>query len=421
MTLTKTGKVFIIMQTSQLVDHFFRTEYGKAVSHLTSKFGASNLELAEDSVQEALIKAMQTWPYSQIPDNPTGWIFRVARNKMIDQLRRNQKTKNQEVPERVEEMNEDLSLESINDDMVRMMFACCHPSLSQEYQIILTLKILGGLSIREISSSLLKKEETVAKAYTRAKKKFKKDEIKLILPPAHEIENRLDMVLKIIYLLFNEGYKSAEGENLIRKELCEDAIRLNRVLLESEICNTPAANALIALMLFHVSRFAARTDNEGNVITLEQQDRSKWNQELIQQGLIYLERASEQGAMNEYLIQAAISATHCRAQTFHDTDWENILTLYDLQLQITPSPIVELNRVVALEKVHGSLLGVKEIERLEATQFFDEYYLFYAIKSEMLQKLGNNEDAKEALEKAIALTKNEKEKSYLSLKLSRIK
>ncbi|WP_436515464.1 RNA polymerase sigma factor [Ekhidna sp. To15] len=409
------------MQTSQLVDHFFRTEYGKAVSHLTSKYGASNLELAEDSVQEALIKAMQTWPYSQIPDNPTGWIFRVARNKMIDQLRRDQKTDNQEVPERVVEMNEDLSSESINDDLVRMMFACCHPSLSQEYQIILTLKILGGLSIREISSSLLKKEETVAKAYTRAKKKFKKDEIKLILPPAHEIENRLDMVLKIIYLLFNEGYKSAEGETLMRMELCEDAIRLNRVLIESEICNTPAANALIALMLFHSSRFAARTDKQGHVITLEEQDRSKWNQELIQQGLIYLDRASQEDSINEYLIQAAISATHCRAKTFQETDWKNILALYDLQLQVSPSPIVELNRVVALEKVHGSLLGVKEIERLEATQFFDEYYLFYAIKSEMLHKLGNMDDAKNALEKAIELTKNEKERAYLSDKLSELR
>lgn len=408
------------MQTSQLVDHFFRTEYGKAVSHLTSKFGASNLELAEDSVQEALIKAMQTWPYSQIPENPTGWIFRVARNKMIDQLRRNQKTNNQEVPERAEEMNEDLSLESINDDMVRMMFACCHPSLSQEYQIILTLKILGGLSIREISSSLLKKEETVAKAYTRAKKKFKKDEIKLILPPAHEIEKRLDMLLKIIYLLFNEGYKSAEGEDLIRVDLCEDAIRLNRVLLDSEICNTPAANALMALMLFHVSRFDARTDADGNAISLEEQDRSKWNQELIQQGLLYLDQASEEGAINEYLIQAAISATHCRAETFEETDWTNILSLYDLQLQITPSPIVELNRIIPLEKVHGSLLSFKEIERLERTQFFEDYYLFYAIKSEVLQNLGNNDDARQALEKAVELTKNEKEKSYLIKKLARI-
>lgn len=409
------------MQTPQLVDHFFRTEYGKVVSHLTSKFGASNLELAEDSVQEALIKAMQTWPYSQIPDNPTGWILRVARNKMIDHLRRDKKINNQEVPERAEEMKEDLSLESINDDMVRMMFACCHPSLSQEYQIILTLKILGGLSIREISSSLLKKEETVAKAYTRAKKKFKKDEIKLLLPPAHEIEKRLEMVLKIIYLLFNEGYKSAEGETLIRKELCEDAIRLNKVLVNSEICNTPSANALMALMHFHASRFEARTDSEGNVISLEDQDRLKWDSKLIDTGLDYLNAASAEEEINEYLIQAAISATHCRAATFEDTDWNNILSLYDLQLQLTPNPIVELNRVVALEKVHGPLLGLKEIERLETTQFFDEYYLFYAIKSEILQRIGNNEEAFEALEKAISLTKNEKEKTFLIKKLKLIK
>ncbi|WP_462251610.1 RNA polymerase sigma factor [Ekhidna sp.] len=406
------------METQQLVDHFFRTEYGKAVSHLTSKFGASNLELAEDSVQEALIKAMQTWPYAQIPDNPTGWILRVARNKMIDQLRRDQKSNNQEVPERAEEMNDDLSLQEINDDMVRMMFACCHPSLSQEYQIILTLKILGGLSIREISSSLLKKEETVAKAYTRAKKKFKKEEIKLLLPPAHEIEKRLDMVLKIIYLLFNEGYKSAEGDKLMRTDLCEDAIRLNKILIESEICNTPAANALMALMHFHVSRFNARIDEHGNAITLEYQDRSKWDQNLIQQGLMYLDRATEETAVSEYFIQAAISATHCRATTFEETDWTSILALYDLQLQLTPSPIVELNRVVALEKVHGPLLSVKEIERLEATQFFEEYYLFYAIKSEMLKKLGNSDEARIALVKAIELTKNEKEKAHLNQKLS---
>lgn len=405
------------MQTSQLVDHFFRTEYGKAVSHLTSKFGSAHLELAEDSVQEALIKAMQTWPYSQIPDNPTGWIFRVARNKMIDTLRRDQKTSNQEVPERIEEMKEDLSLESINDDMVRMMFACCHPSLSQEYQIILTLKILGGLSIREISSSLLKKEDTVAKAYTRAKKKFKQDEIKLTLPPANEIEKRLEMVLKIIYLLFNEGYKSAEGEQLIRKELCEDAIRLNRVLLESEICNTPTTNSLMALMHFHASRFDARVDEHGNIITLENQDRSKWNQELILQGLKFLELASESLEINEYIVQAAISAAHCQAPSFEETNWREILRLYDLQLQLTPTPIVRLNRIIPMEKVHGSMLAYTEIEELEETNFFDEYYLFYAIKSQVLQNMGKNQDAKEALEQAIALTKNEREKDYLTGKL----
>lgn len=406
------------MHASQLVDHFFRTEYGKVVSHLTSKFGPSNLELAEDSVQEALIKAMQTWPYSQTPDNPTGWILRVAHNKMIDQLRRAQKSSSQPIPDTQETMNDPQLSEAFNDDMVRMMFACCHPSLSQEYQIILTLKILGGLSVREISSSLLKKEETVAKAYTRAKKKFKKEEIQLSLPPANEIEKRLEMVLKIIYLLFNEGYKAAEGNELIRKELCEDAIRLNKVLLESEVCNTPSANALMALMHFHVSRFTARLDPEGQPITLDKQDRSQWDQALIEKGLHYLEQATLQESINEYLIQAAISAAHCQAAHFDETDWDRILNLYDLQLQVNPSPIVELNRVVALEKVHGPLLATKELERLEGTGFFDEYYLFFAIKSEMLEKLGDTAEAKHALHEAIRLTKNEREHTYLTQKLS---
>ena len=414
------GFIHFRMQTPQLVDHFFRNEYGKAVSHLTNKFGSKNLELAEDSVQEALTKAMQTWPYSQIPDNPTGWILRVAGNKMIDQLRRDQKMDNQEIPEKSEEFKADLNLDSINDDLVRMMFACCHPSLSSEYQIILTLKILGGLSVREIASALVKKEETIAKGYTRAKKKFKKEEIKLTLPPANEIEKRLGMVLRIIYLLFNEGYKAAEGSQLIREDLCDEAIRLNNVLLDSEICNTPSANALISLMYFQVARFAARVDQKGRIISLEDQDRSKWNQGLINTGLEYLEKASDTEEINEYIIQAVINATHCRAQTFEVTDWNNILRMYDLHLHINNNPIIELNRVIPLQKVHGSLLAFKEIERLESTQFFEEYYLFYAIKAKILEDIGDQDLCKESYVRALSLAKNEQEKSYLSDKLNQL-
>lgn len=408
------------MQTSQLVDHFFRTEYGKAVSHLTNRFGSKNLELAEDSVQEALIKAMQTWPYAEIPQNPTGWILRVAGNKMIDQLRRDQKIDRQEVPEKSEEFDHNIKLDSLNDDMVRMMFACCHPSLSSEYQIILTLKILGGLSIREIASALVKKDETIAKGYTRAKKKFKEEEINLILPPANEIEQRLDIVLKIIYLLFNEGYKAAEGTDLIREDLCEEAIRLNKVLLDSEICNTPSANALISMMLFQVARFGARVDDQGNIISLEDQDRSKWDQELINLGLDYLEKASDTENINEYVIQAIISATHCRSSSFEDTDWNTILHMYDLHLQINNNPIIELNRVIPLQKVHGSLLAFKELERLEATEFFETYYLFFAIKAKILEDIGELELCKESYTKALSLAKNERERAYLTDKIKSI-
>ncbi|MEM0938970.1 MAG: sigma-70 family RNA polymerase sigma factor [Bacteroidota bacterium] len=408
------------METPQIVDHFFRTEYGKAVSHLTNRFGSKHLELAEDAVQEALIRAIQTWPYTKVPENPAGWIHRVASNKMIDQLRREQKIDKREVPDAVEELNDHASFEAINDEMIRMMFACCHPSLSSEYQIILTLKILGGLSVREIASALVKKEETVAKAYTRAKKKFKKEEIQLALPPANEIEKRLNIVLKIVYLLFNEGYKASEGTLLIREELCEEAIRLNKVLLDSDICNTPSANALISMMLFQTARFSARTDDQGNIIRLEDQDRSKWDQDLINLGLEYLEKASQTNELNEYLIQAVISATHCRASNFEETDWANILRMYDLHLQLSNNPIIELNRVIPLQKVHGSLLAYKEIERLEATQFFDEYYLFYAIKAQILEDIGDMENCKNSLKKAVSLVKNERESIFLRKKLALI-
>lgn len=408
------------METANLVDHFFRNEYGKAVSHLTNKFGSANLELAEDSVQDTLIKAMQTWPYSDVPENPTGWILRVASNRMIDQLRRAQKQTNEEaIPEGTMEHKE-ISLTDLTDDMIRMMFACCHPTLSVEYQIILTLKILGGLSIREISTSLLKKEETVAKSYTRAKKKFKDDEIQLILPPANEIEKRLEIVLKIIYLLFNEGYKSAEGDQLIREDLCAEALRLNKVLLDSELCNTPSANALMALMCFHTSRFEARMDEHGEIISLENQDRNKWNQELIQTGYEYLQKASEGDELNDYIIQAAMSSYHCGAPSFEETNWGEILKLYDLQLKINPSPVIRLNRVVPLEKVHGTLLAYTEIEELEETGFFESYYLFYAIKGQVLENMGDKEESIIATEKALSLTKNKREISYLENKLDQL-
>jgi len=407
------------MQAHQLVDHFLRTEYGKAVSLLSNRFGGSHIELAEDAVQEALIKAMQTWPYNKVPDNPTGWILRVAGNKMIDQLRRDQKTANEAIPEKFEELS--INLESINDDLVRMIFACCHPSISEENQIILTLKILCGLSVREISCCLLKKEEAVAKAYTRAKKKFKVEEIKLVLPPANEIEKRLEIVLKIIYLLFNEGYKSTEGENLIREELCEEAIRLNAVLIDNEICDTPSANALMALMHFNASRFEARVDENGEMLNLENQDRSKWDKQLINNGIKYLEKATDSGTVNEYLIQAGINSFHCTAPNFEHTNWNGILDLYDMHVEINSNPIIQLNRIIPLEKVHGSILALAEINRLEKTSFFETYYLFYAIKAGVLENLNEKEESISSYTKAIGLTKNQREINYLNQKISSIK
>ncbi len=406
-------------KVTKLVDHYFREEYGKIVSYLTAKYGADHLAMAEDAVQEALLKAMQTWPFSAIPNNPSGWIATVASNKMIDHLRKKAKNRQADIlSESYSEEAREPDMESIPDDMVKMMFACCHPTLSVEYQIILTLKILGGLSVKEIARALLKKEETVAKGYTRARKKFQQENIPLLLPPKAEIKKRLGTVLHIIYLLFNEGYKITEGHGLVKKELCDEAIRLNGILLANEACNTPATNALMSLMYFHASRFEARTDTLGRLITLENQDRKAWNQHYIEQGISYLERATTGAFLNSYYLQAAISGLHCRAARYADTRWTEILQLYDILIRINPTPVARLNRVVVLAKarsVDEALSNLEEIEKKEP--FVRENHLYYAIKGDLLSEKGQHSAARKALLQAVALAKNHTEREYLKRKL----
>lgn len=407
-------------QVTHLVDHFFREEYGKAVSYLTAKYGSGNLELAEDSVQEALYKAMKSWPYSQIPANPTGWIITVASNKMIDHFRREARMDGAEMIPEKEGNTIEVEMDSIKDDVVKMMFACCHSSLSTEYQIILTLKILGGLSIREIARALLKKEETIAKSYTRAKKKFQQEQIALELPSSAEIKNRLRTVLHIIYLLFNEGYKTTEGDTLIQKGLCNEAIRLTDILLESEACNISMTHSLMALMYFHSSRFDSRIDETGQLVTLENQDRSKWDEALIEKGVKTLDEATKGSFLNEFYIQASISGLHCIAKTYEQTNWKEILGLYDTLLLINPSPIIRLNRTVALAKANSAAEALEDLKLLESNAQMQEYYLFHAIKGEFMSEVGESEKAVECLERAITLTSNETEIAHLRKKIERM-
>lgn len=405
-------------QVTQLVDHYFREEYGRAVSYLTGKYGAHHLELAEDCVQEALYKAMQTWPYSGIPKNSGGWIVTVASNKMIDHFRKvNRVDGANSIPDKpVKE--EELDLDSIQDDVVKMMFACCHHSLSTEYQLILTLKILGGLSVREISRALLKKEETIAKSFTRAKKKFQQEEIPLTLPPTSEIKNRLKTILHIIYLLFNEGYKSTEGDQLVRKELCNEAIRLAKILTESQETNISMTNSLLALMCFHSSRFASRVNEKGALVTLEFQDRSKWDQNRIAEGMRYLELATSGNFLNEFYVQAAISGLHCEAKTFDETNWSEILRLYNNLLSLNSSPVIRLNRAVALSKAGQVEQALDEIVKLGELDQMKNYYLWHAIKGELLSEVGNHEEAIASIHEAISLTDNQAEKTFLEEKIT---
>ena len=406
---------------NKLVDHFFRNEFGKAVALLTSKFGPQYLEVAEDAVQEALAKAMQVWGYGQIPDNPTGWVIRVAQNKLIDQIRKLQRVYYAtQLPEIGHESPELLNEEQFKDEMIKMMFACCNPKLSTEHQIILTLKILGGLSIREIASALLKKEETIAKAYTRAKKRFKEINLKLEIPGEQEIQNRLDRILKVIYLLFNEGYKSTEGEQLIRKELCEEAMRLNQLLLDKPETNTTSSLALMALMHFQVARFDARVNTDGNSVSLEEQDRKTWDEQHILLGNRYL-TTIEDGMNNVYFLQAAINGIHCAADTYESTNWTHILILYNRLYFLSKNPIVALNRILPLSKVHGAEAALDELVKVKTEESIQNNYLVPATEAELLFQLNRHDEAIDKLTHAIELCKNNREKDFLTTKMRRIR
>ncbi len=407
-------------ETTRLVDHLFRHHYGKVSAYLIRKFGAEHLELIEDAVQESLYKAMQTWPFSGIPQNPSGWIARSAQNKLIDDLRRVQRfdqkskvilaeTEKQELPDDVLLQNE------LKDDLLRMMFACCRPEINEEYQIILALKILCGFSNQEIALSLFKSEDAVAKAYLRAKEKLKETGFMAQVPTGYELNHRLENLLRIIYLLFNEGYKASHGDFLIRKDLCFEAIRLTSLILEHPGFPAHHINSLMALMHFQASRFESRTSKEGKLLALQEQDRSKWDKSLIDKGLQYLDNASEANVISEYYLQASIAAVHCFAKDFESTNWQTILSLYTLLHKINPSKIILLNRVVALAKAEGPSKALEELEQLKDDKL-EAFYLYHAIKGELLSDLSKIDLAKSAYMKASVLADNNLEQEYLQAK-----
>lgn len=406
--------------TSQAIDHLFRHEYGKVSAYLVRKFGAGHIELIEDAVQESLYKAVKLWPFSGMPQNPSGWITRAAQNKLIDDLRRiqrfDQKARTIFNDADKEALPDDVHLETeLKDDLLRMMFACCRPEINDEYQIVLVLKILCGFSNQEIALALFKSEDAVAKAYLRSKDKLKETEFLAKVPTGHELNNRLENLLRIIYLLFNEGYKASHGQSLIRKELCFEAIRLTSHILDHTSLPSHHANSLMALMHFQASRFESRISGEGALLTLEEQDRGKWDRELIAKGLRHLDKAAEANVISEYYLQAGIAAIHCFARDFESTSWNNILRLYDLLLKINPSKIIALNRVVASVRVNSPEIAFTELEELKDDKL-ESFYIYHAIRADIFNKLKQPGKAREAYLKASSLADNELEKNYLNNK-----
>ena len=403
----------------QTVDHLFRNEHGKVVALLANKYGASHFETIEDVVQDTFIKAMQVWGYQAVPDNPTAWLYRVANNAMIDGLRRAKKFDLGTEPNNSEAVTQtsDIATDSEpTDSQLKLIFACCDPSLSEEYQLVLSLKIMGGFSNRELAEALLKKEETVAKSYTRAKKKFREQVRLPKFPVELGLQSRLFVVLRVIYLLFSEGYAVTSGTLAIKRDICYEALRLALLLRKNTYCQHEQLDALIALMCFHAARFDARIDPTGNLVTLAEHDRSLYNTELIEIGTFHLEKAGAgKGLTSRYHLEAAVSYYHSAAETYAETDWGRILQLYDLHLQRNFSPIVALNRIVAYQRVHGAAKALKVLNELASKNDYSKTSLYFAIRGELLLELGQKTFAA-SIEKAIALSENELVKKHLAKK-----
>ncbi len=409
-------------ETDTLVEHLFRHEAGRLVSLLTRICGVEHLGLAEDAVHDALLKALQSWPYAGIPSNPSGWLMQVARNSALDRIRRDAvlAAKHDAIAHEIVAGQDDVlesGQDAIPDDMLGMMFVCCHPSISAESQIALTLRTLCGFSIAEIARAFLTSVEAIHKRLVRARQTLQVENVSFEVPDASSLDARLDTVLHILYLLFNEGYNAHEGEDLIRRELCEEAVHLAGVLTRHPHGDVPKAHALLALMLLHSARFPARVDEHGNLLLLQDQDRSLWSRSLIDAGMYELGLSGEGDEVSEYHLQAGIAACHCSAKSYDRTDWKQILMLYDMLVGLNASPIIALNRAVALAHVEGPAAGIVEAERLASLHPMSTYYLLYAVLGELHEEAEHRSTARVHFEKALSLTRLPCEQRFLLRKL----
>ncbi|MDB5154128.1 MAG: sigma-70 family polymerase sigma factor [Mucilaginibacter sp.] len=408
------------MEQQDLIPHLFRTEYRKIVSVLCKRFGFDQAEIAEDIAGDTFLAASQTWPYKGVPPNPTAWLYNVAKNRAKNYLQRNAVFESKVSVELKStspdsyETEIDLSPQNINDSQLQMMFAICHPSISPEAQIGLSLRILCGFGIEEIANAFLTNKETINKRLFRAKEKIREEKIRIEFPGISEIDERLEPVLITIYLLFNEGYYSISQNKTLRRELCFEAMRLCTMLVENENTNRPQVNALLALMYFHASRFEARTNKNGELVLYDEQDTSLWNTDMISKGGYFLNRAATGNQISKYHLQATIAYwnTH-KADT--KEKWKNILQLYNHLLQIEYSPVAALNRTYTLSKVYGKQKAITEAQKLNLTG----NYFYFMLLGELYTGIDNGE-AKSNFEKAFALAKTQAEKQIIQRKIDQL-
>jgi RNA polymerase sigma factor (sigma-70 family) len=421
-------------ETEHAIDHLFRHESGRLVSVLVRIFGPHNLALVEDVVQDTLCQALETWKLGPLPDNPGAWLIKVARNRAIDIIRRQQYFKSVSTDLSVLLLSEgtlahtidSLMLEAeIQRDQLRMMFACCAPEIPKESQVALMLRTLCGFSVGEIARSYLVPEKTVEQRLVRARKALRKQgrlfEINFEVTGDTQIAERIEAVHKTLYLLFNEGYHGSHEESTVREDLCAEALRLCKMLVEHARTGTPTGRALLALMCFHAARLETRIDSEGALVTLEFQNRSRWNSEVIAWGVHWLNESASGPEMSEFHLEAAIALEHCKADSLQNTDWATIVRLYDVLALQNPSPVIALNRAIAIGQAQSPDAGLKALEKIRGADRLESYPFFWAAYGDFHFTLGSFEKAEKSLRKGLRCARSEAERRYFEGRIRRAK